>query len=751
MIHENWQGKWIDAGSPVECRTAPIFKRDFILNSLPKRAEIAICGLGIFELRVNGMLPDDSLLNPRQTQYSMSAVYRMFDIASLLRVGENCVTVELGCGFYNETTEVWLWHAAAWRAAPKLICDILLHSDEDVVIPSDESWLVTLDGETVANSIYCGETYDARRGINMNWQPAKLAAAPNIELRPDNVPPIRRVDSYKPKAIERLANGAQIITAPEMLAGWARLRIDAPRDAEIVITYGEQLKDDGQVVRTGRGEGPCHEWWPNATIQQDRFISDGSPRIFEPKFSYKGFRYIQIDGLTQDLTEEDIDLYRVANDIKVISEFTCSDERLNKLHEIMRRTMRNNFQWKPTDTPVWEKNGWLGDANCALDTMFCNFDMGAFMESFLDIMTDCFHEFGDVPVMVPSANWSTANSPVWNTIYVFACEMLYDRCGRLDYAEEHYADLHTFAMKAVSDIEAQGLVWDPHILADWVSPTCVEDDPDMNPMPSEGSSLCVAAYIYAMLRSMVRIASLLGREENIPLYRAAMDKLYTVFNEQYYNAELGIYETDYWMPCGKRTKYRQTSNLLPLAFGLVPEEHRTIVAENLLADVKAKDYHLDTGCVGTRLILPVLHDLGYEDAAFRVLTQNTYPSWCYWLELGHDSAWESWEKTTRSLDHYFLGTYDEYFYSHIAGIREVRDGYRRFTAAPAISLPLEHAMARIETPLGIASCAWKKEGNTVRVEICVPDGAEATIKLGEECFVKCGGVYSFILRDGKII
>ncbi len=731
----NWSAKWIGAEMAVEDRFAPILKKEFKIKKEFLKAEIGICGLGLFELKINGSLPDDSILNPAHTQYSKTVLYRIFDITEMLG-NENIITVELGHSFFNEETTIWNWQVAPWRSAPKLIAQIDIEYVDGTSerIETDETWLVTLDGPTVANSIYLGETYDARR-TNFKWKNAVEVSPPPGELKFQDMPPIRRIAEFKADKITRHKSGSYIVTAPEMTAGWAKIRIDAPKDTEVRITYGESLTAEGHVPKIGKGEGRDGNWWPHGYIQHDCFISNGEPFEFEPKFSYKGFKYIEIENLDK-LEADDITIYKTSNDVEIIGEFECSDEMLNRMHKIMVSTLLNNFQGKPTDTPVWEKNGWLGDANCALPIMMYNFDMSKYMANFVDIMDDCFVEYGQVPVLVPSVNLRIDNSPVWNTIYVFGAEALLDYCGRNDYVKKLYPNLKLFAEKDIEQLKELGWVWGTRGLSDWVAPSGLEE---VFTDPSEGAAICCTAFIYAMLKSMVRICEKLNISEDIAVYEAAADKIYKAFNEKFYKPEQGIYDTNFWREIGNRTKYRQTSNLLPLFFGMVPDEYREKVIKNLAEDFISRDCHLDTGCTGTRFVLPVLFDSGYTDIAMKVLMQKTYPGWGYWLENGADSAWESWEKTTRSKNHYFLATYDEAFFTHLAGIRDIKNGWKNFTVAPMLDCGLEFVNASVKTPLGKAACSWRKTENGFTVEVTVPDGAEAKIRLADKINVTIQG------------
>ena len=747
-MEHNFQGRWICAQMSIEERFAPIFKKDFTVNGGVESAKIFISGLGLFELKINGKLPDDTVLNPAHSQYNETVYYRVFDASNFLKEGTNTVTVEVGHSFLNETTDVWDWAKASWRDSPKMIADIEINykNGKKTTIASGEDWLVTRDGATVANSIYYGETYDARRK-EYCWKNAVCAKSPEGKLKEQTIPPIRRIQTFKPKNITQIG-GSFVIECPEMLTGWAAIRLNETEGTEITVTYGEKLTEEGFVQKIGKTSGHNAEWWPDAYIQQDKFISGGEEFVFEPKFSYKGFKYFQVDGC-RNLDAAAVEIHKIANDVDVISDFECSEELLNTLHGIMRRTLLNNFQGKPTDTPVWEKNGWLGDANCALEAMMYNFDMDSYMQSFVNTMADCFHSYGCVPVIVPTPAWGLGNSPVWNTIFVFAPLALHDFCGNKDYLENLYPDLKAFAIKDIEELQSLGNVWGTKGLSDWLSPMG-EADTEIDPNPSEGAEICCTAYVYAMLKAMMRIADILGKAEDIPVYEDAAKNIADAFNKKFYKPEKGIYETSVWVQKGKRDgSYRQTSNLLPLIFGIVEEENKDIVLKNLVDSFVARGYRFDTGCTGTKHVLPVLFENGYADVATKILLQTEYPSWGFWVANGADSAWESWERTTRSQNHYFLATYEEALYAYLGGIRNVRNGYESFDVKPVLDCPIDWVKVKINTPKGLLACEWHKENGTATVKVTVPQNSKANLSLifGNKNItdILAGGEYTFMI------
>ncbi len=719
-VEHKFSGKWICAPMTIEDRFAPVFKKEFIIDKVVGRAEAFVSGLGLFELRINGELADDTLLNPAHTQYSQTVLYRVFDVKNLLKEGKNEITIEVGHSFYNETVATWKWQLAQWRDVPKVLCDIEINFTDGTCenIITDSDWQVCTDGVITANSIYYGEAHDYRNKAQ-NWQSSLLAKAPNGKLQMQKMEPMRRINTFAPAEIADIGNNSYVVKSPEMVTGWAKIILPLKEGQTITVTYGERLLPDGSVVHIGKGIGRDGNWFPLDFIQHDTFIGDGVVTDFEPKFSYKGFRYIQIDNCQCELKSENIVIYRIANDVDNIAEFTCSEPLINDLHSLMCRSILNNLQGKPTDTPVWEKNGWLGDLSCGLLSMVYNFNMGEFLQSFTTTMADCHNEYGMLPPFVPIVD-ANSNHPVWNTVFVFTAKALLDYYGQVDYIKSIYPILRDYALKQIEEIKSRGWVWDYKTLSDWVAPIGGIATDEANPNSSEGAEICATTFIYKMLSDMTEIAEEIGEDGSD--YTGASQQILKAFNEKFYDTEEGCYKTTFWEQIGGRGRYRQTSNLLPLAFDMVPELERGRVLKSLVDDIKSKGNHLDTGCTGTRFVLPVLFDNGEDELAYKVLTQTTYPSWGYWLTKGDDSAWESWEDTTRSLDHYFLGSYEEALYTHLAGIKNVKMGFSEFTFEPHFNCGLQSLSVKLKTSKGKIECRWELCENICKIQLIVPVG-----------------------------
>lgn len=720
--------KGVSVGSSGD-RAAPIFRKKFTVAKQVESATAFVCAAGLYELKINGESPDGSVLNPANTDYNKTLLYTAHDVTGLIAQGENAVGVMLGNGFYNSIMPGWNWSSAPWRTAPKLLMNIVIkYSDgTEQIVATDGGFKATLEGPITENDIYYGETYDARREISDyskasfddgGWDWAAVTDAPKGRIKHQAMEPIMK-SAPNDVEVTKNKNGSYIVKNSVVTAGWLGARFNQPSGCELTITYGEKLNQSGGVVTKEDG---------GRVTQRDRFICSGGDDYYEPKFSYKGYQYVQIDGAVNEIKSEDIKSYDIHNAVSETGSFNCSNELINTLHEIEVRTILNNFHGKATDTPYLEKNGWLGDANVALETFGYNFSVEGILKKMLGDMQDAQSENGSVPTLVPINNWGMENVPVWNSIFVFGPELMDDIYGTASYSEKQYDVMRKLAVLDINRCKSNGWLWDNNsIHSDWVSPMggenlqYIESDP-------EGAVIYQTAYAYKLLQSMERLAVRLGKSGDAAEYKSAYTNILNAYNARFYKKDKGIYDSGTWdsNAASARTKYRQSANILPLAFGMVPEEYRRSVIDNLINDIKSKNYHLDTGMIGTKYILPVLCDIGYPDIAFRILTQESYPSWGFWAVNGATTAHEMWETTSRSLDHYFLGTYDEWLYKGIGGICDIKDGYSSFTFKPQLSNDLENADVTLDTVRGTLKSGFKRNSDgTVTLKLTVPFGAQA--------------------------
>ncbi|MFC9430915.1 family 78 glycoside hydrolase catalytic domain [Streptomyces sp. NPDC056987] len=697
---------------------APLLRREFTVREPVTRARLYISGLAYYVAELNGERVGRQVLDPGFTDYDETVLYAVHDVTALLRRGDNAIGVTLGRGFYGMTTpNVWNWHRPPWHGEPRLLCRLEAdHPDGSrTTVVSDTDWRIT-EGPTLTNSLYAGETYDARLAPegwtrpgfdDRSWRHPAEQPAPRGTLRAQPHEPIEVIATHTPTAITEHAPGVYVVDLGRTTAGWSRLSVRAPAGTVVSLVHGEKLKADGSVhAETGHVPG---------RFQRDEYIcaGGGATEVWEPSFSYKGFRYVQVSGLPTRPRPADVVGRTVHTKVAEVSGFACSEPFYEQLDRAMRRTLLNNLHGVPTDTPMYEKNGWTGDAQLGAPVMEYAFGVHRFLTKWLGDLADSQNADGQLPVIVPSGGWGYGDlgpSPEWTTVYPFLIREMYRIYGDDRVAREHWATLTRY------------LDWELARLVDGLAITALGDylPPGYGGNPPEDTRLTATAYLHRALTGTAELGDLLGHGGTAERYRTAAAGLKDAFNAAFLDAS-GHYRT------ARDPGYRQTSNALPLAFGLVPNGARATVVDSLVADITARGDHLNTGALGTSVLLRVLCAHGRPDVAHAVATQRTYPSWGHWFDNGADTMWEMWPLDSRSRDHYFQGTVVQWLYENVAGLRPGDAGYRTFTVRPDGRTGVSWARTWIRTVRGEASVAWSAIGTTLRLSVRVPVGATAEI------------------------
>ncbi|WP_238174168.1 family 78 glycoside hydrolase catalytic domain [Kribbella kalugense] len=691
--------------------SAPLLRRAFAVDGVVRRARLYASGLGYADLRVNGQAVTDAVLDPGFTAYDRTVLYSTHDVTALLEAGQNVVGAELGRGFFGLTSpNVWRWHQAPWTADPRLIARLVVEYDDGRVdeVVTDEAWRIT-GGPTLSDSLYTGETYDARRALpgwdaagfdDSQWSAATIVEAPKGKLTAQAHEPIRVVETVDPVELTEVRPGVWIADFGRTGAGWTRLSVTAPAGTTISLTHGETVADGNVVALNGHVDGD--------RIQRDEYVAAGNAlETWEPRFSYKGFRYVQIEG-----ARADVQMRVVNSDVRGVTRFVSSQAPYEQFEGAMRRTVLSNLHGIPTDTPFFEKNGWTGDAQVGAPTMLATLDLARFFTKWLGDIRDSQADSGQLPVIVPSSGWGfTDLSPAteWPTVYPFLLREMYRWYGDERLLREHWDSLTRYLAWELARVE-DGL--SVSVLGDWLPPGYSN-----GPAP-EDRRLTGTAYLYRAVVVAAEIGELIGQPND---YRKAATELADGLNRAFLDRSEGRYRS------AEDPDYRQTSNAVPLAFGIVPDDMVAEVAAGLAADVEARGFHLNTGCLGVGVLLPVLTAHGYGDVATKVALQRSYPSWGYWFDLGADTMWEMWEDDARSRNHYFQGTVVQWIFENVAGLRVVDAGCERIVVRPDARDEVHTASIRTETIRGRVSVAWKRIGRVLSLEVQVPVGTTAEV------------------------
>lgn len=707
-------GPW---GSSVSAPPPPetLLRTEFAVTKPIASARAYISGLGYNKLFLNGSRIGDHELDPGFTVYDKTVLYSTYDVTDALRRGTNAVGVSLGRGFHSMTNPDE-WKASAWWGEPrlKLELDITYQDGTSRRVLSGDGWTVA-GGPTRSESLWFGETYDARLeqpgwdrpGFDdTGWLPALTVDGPGGTLRSQAFPPIKVTEHLRVAGTTEPVAGAHVYDFGSPTAGWARIGVRGPAGATVRIVYGEKLRADGTVDNIG-GFGMQLQAYAY-TLKGDGLES------YQPSYSYAGFRYAQIDT-PPGVTLESVDGVRVHTAVASTGSFTSSNDLLNRYSVAQRNTILNNLHSIPTDTPMYEKRPYTADGHLYADSAIAHFDMRDFYENWMRSHRDDQSPDGSLGVTEPTTESGRAvKDPIWSASFVEVNWDLYWYYGDIRAIAENYDAMAAWLGHFERTISATGYIYAGFSYGDWLAPGYA--------FAPEGTRLSGTAYLYQSATKLARMARALGHPADARRFEALASTIADAFNAAFLDRSAGAYFDD------RSAGYRQTANLLPLSLGIVPDANRARVVANLVADIRQRGAHLNTGALGTKLLLPVLTDAGHADLAYKVATNPTYPGWGYWFEgLGATTMWEEWGATSRSHDHAFLGTVDDWLFQRVAGIEPAAPGYTAVTIKPYPVGDLRNASAHVGTPLGEVSSSWTRTPNRFTLRAGVPGGATATV------------------------
>lgn len=708
-----WQGQWISA-PVIGYEYSPMFRRVFKIDKKIKKARAYICGLGYYELYINGIKMGDHVLDPGWTDYEKRVLYETYDVTEALLEGDNAVGVILGTGWY------------LMPLAPQMILQLNIEygdgSKESIVSSNKSGWKVTDQGPIVKNSIYVGEIYDARREkplwntINYkednDWIKPSVAEPPTGILRTQNLEAIKVVDEIKPINVTNPKDNIYVYDMGQNIAGWARLKVKGKEGDKVVIKFAEIIYDNGLInqenLRTDR-------------IQDVYILKGEGDEVYEPRFTYHGFRYVQIEGCLDTPDIESIMGCVVRSSVKQIGHFSCSDELITKIQENIKWTEANNLHSLPTDCPQRdERLGWLNDATVRTEAAIYNFDMSSFYDKWEnDIMDAQGNVTGAITCVAPFERFGHRPADPVCTTYIIIPWLLYTHFGDTEIIRDHYEGLKKW--EDYLDNQAEEYIVEYSYYGDWAAPLIT----NLNDTAVSGitpGALMSTGYYYYNAILLQKMATVIEKKEDVQLYKDLAEKIKTAFNEKYFNAETCQYATG-----------SQASNVFPLYLGIVPDEHEKRVADNIVKDVIAHDYHLTTGNLCTKYLMEMLSKYGYNDIAYKLITQTTYPSWGYMVENGATTIWERWENATgkgmNSHDHPMYGAVSTWFYKYLAGISVDEDevSFAHIYIKPYIIEELDFIKCSLETVKGLVESNWYKTDDEFILDITIAFNSKATV------------------------
>jgi alpha-L-rhamnosidase len=719
------QASWIAAHQEKEhfdtTYPAPFFRKEFTVREGLKSAQAIVTGLGYFEFYLNGQKVGDQVLAPAVTRYDKRIKYLEFDIAPYLQQGSNVSGAVLGNGFYNiHTASAWDFNEAPWRNVPVFTCKLILKYENGKTdqIVSDSSWKWST-GPIRFEQLRNGEYYDAREELtswaraghdNKNWKKAIEVQGPAGIFSKQEMPQVKKTKRLQPVSIEHPANGIHVIDFGQNIAGWARIKLHEKKGQEIIMRYGERLYENGLL-----DQDELARFIFTGETQTTRYICKGEAgETYSPRFTYFGFQYLQIEGLSSKPDPDDIEAYMIHTAFDTLGHFKCSDPLINQIHENIQWSYLSNFHSFPEDCPHREKMGWTGDAQLVVETGLFNFDVHSAYRKWLNDFSDEQRPSGDLPGIIPTSGWGYhfgknletrphGYGPQWEGAVVTIPWQVYRWTGDTAFIKSMYPTMKKYVAH-LQDISRNYLL-----------DIGIDDHKSIH--THTGGPYISSTYFYWITGMLSKMAAILNKKEDAHELDEIAKKTFHAFQQAYFH--------------DKDTSYGnggQTCLALALNCGLVPEEYQEKVVSKLIQEIKNRDYLFDAGVVGVKHLIDGLTRHGREDILYKMSIQTELPSFGHWIKTGANTMWQNWDGS-QSRNHIMFGSIGDFFYQGLAGIQPDASapGFKKIILKPFFPDDLQYLTASHRSKQGWIKTRWKRNGGKILYEIQIPKNTTATL------------------------
>lgn len=733
LMEEPWDAPWI-GGSLMEEHTF-YFRKGMRIEKALKQATAFIVSPNYYVFTVNGRRCTDSVLNNAWTDCEKTALYFTYPVTEWLSTGENVLGIEVGNGWNAERLGEVDYGIGEHLFSMKVLLEYE-DGTREWTGTNLKDWYFSVDGPMLFNSIYHGEIYDARKeldgwdspGYDMEgsgkiWREAVQFEPPRGKIRAQTLEPIRIVEQIRPVEIHEVGDGSYTLDMGQNFAGWGRLTIEGEAGDEIHMKFAEIINPDFSVNQA------------NLRIARatDTYILKGQGiETYEPRFTYHGFRYIQVFGLKEKPKKDTVIGCVVHSDVKRIGEFVSSSRLLNQLYRNIQWTERSNLHGLPTDCPQRdERLGWTNDMTVRNEGALYNFRLPRLYDKWMGDIRDTQGEMtGAISDTAPFVRFGSRPADPVGAALLLVPWNVYCHYGNKKILEENYEAMKSWVTYLIRN--SNHYIVKHSTMGDWAAPI---GDNDTQSIGAGAVSmvtptiLVATGFLYYDCCILKKIAEVLGFSEDAAFYEAEAKNVQEAFEKKFYNEKKHCYAAN-----------SQAANTIPLYFGMVEDENKEEILENIVRDIVEKHKtHLSTGNLCSRYIIEVLLLNGKEDLAYELLTQTTYPSWGYMIENGATTLWERWEKVTEegpliwmaSHNHPMYGSVGVCFHKYLAGIQadEAAPGFENILIRPVIPEKMEEVKASLKTMRGFVQAGWKKRGKELIVEIVIPFNTTAQIQI----------------------
>jgi alpha-L-rhamnosidase len=730
----DWRASWISPAweeDPTVPQPAPMLRTTFTVERDVQAARAYVTSLGLYEVQLNGQRVGDQVFTPGWTSYDTRLQYQTYDVTALLQEGDNAIGATLSDGWYRGYLG-WSDQRNVYGERLALLLQLrITYTDGRVqIVGTDASWKATTGPIRMAD-IYNGEHYDARlerpgwSGTGYDdsgWAGVRLFDHPKDILIAPAGPPVRRIEEITPIAILHTPGGDTVFDMGQNMVGRVRLAVRGASGTTVTLRHAEVLDREGNFY-TDNLRGAAQ------TVRYT--LKGGGDELYEPHFTFHGFRYVAVDGLPGTPTPENLTGVVIHSDMTPTGSFETSKPLVNQLQHNIAWGQKGNFLDVPTDCPQRdERMGWTGDAQVFARTAAFNMDVAGFFTKWLGDLAADQKTNGSIPFVIPDVLSRGSNTgggaTGWADAGVVIPWTLYLTYGDTRILETQYESMQAW-IGYMEDRAGGDLIWDGDFhFGDWLAYNTERSD---YPGATTDKDLIATAYFAYSTSLLQRIASVLGKEDDAARYAALEEGVKEAFRQEYVTAN------------GRVASNTQTAYAIALSFGLMPEGQEAEAARRLAQDVRTFRNHLTTGFLGTPLLSHSLSDHGYLDVAYDLLNQDTYPSWLYPVTMGATTIWERWDGIKpdtsfqdagmNSFNHYAYGAIGEWLYRVVAGLETdpAEPGYKRLIIRPQPGGGLTYARAALNTMYGLAASAWELREGRFRLDVTVPSNTHATVRL----------------------
>lgn len=714
---------------------SPLFRHEFQVEKKVRRARLFISGLGLYELRLNGEMVGKSVLTPSKTDFRKSILYETYDVTSELKSGNNALGVMLGNGWFNGQKKYWGWQHQ-WYGSPRVILQLVIEYLDGSIsrVVTNKNWKSSW-GPVVFNCLFDGEHYDARleqKGWDKPgfddklWSPVNVVRSPGGNLSSSMHEPGRITQTIKPISVTKPRPDTFVFDLGQNITGWVKLKVKGVAGTKIKLRFAEKILANGMIDPSSS----------NAALQEDHYILKGEgTEIFEPHFTYHGFQYILVTGLSEIPSLETLEGKFVQAGVAPTGSFTCSNDLINRIHLCMVQSQRCNIQMGvPTDdTQRPERQGWGGDVLMNAQQAMLNVTIQKVFTKWFKDFRDQQDRQGRVSDIVPRAG--IEEDMVWSSSFVLVPWYQYIFYGDTTVLKDNYQAILRYmnflASQGRSDIKPKESgenplfndTLPPPVMIGYLQQSQWGDHLSLAESFRARSGLPLSistAFYYYDLQIMEKMARVLGKNEQAETFRLLAGQVLNAFNDKFLNRQEGYYDDR-----------SQAAQAWPLFFGMVPKDIEKSVMNTLLNDiVEKRKEHLSTGYVGTKFVVDLLSQKGHEDLVWKLALKTDFPSWNYSLRNGRTTITERWSDGG-SQNHLVLGAaIDPWFYNVLAGINpdEMTPGFKKFTIKPFVpDHDLDWVKAAVNTMHGTISSAWQKKQGGLILDIQVPPNTTAIV------------------------